>query len=60
MPGITMVTNAAKEKPFLSLSLFLDRHIIAQLLSETGNAPGREEPYAAVSLGKLRRAFFRR
>jgi hypothetical protein len=38
-----MVTNASKEKPFLSLSLFLDRHIIAQLLAETGNAPGRME-----------------
>ncbi|MDR0409545.1 MAG: AraC family transcriptional regulator [Spirochaetaceae bacterium] len=43
MPGTTMVTNASKEKPFLSLSLFLDRHIIAQLLAETGNAPGRME-----------------
>jgi AraC-like DNA-binding protein len=53
MPGMTMVTEASKEKPFLSLSLFLDRHIIAQLLAETGNASGSEDSYTAVSLEKV-------
>jgi AraC-like DNA-binding protein len=53
MPGMTMVTQAAKEKPFLSLSLFLDRHIVAQLLAETKSAPAAGNPYAAVSLGKV-------
>jgi hypothetical protein len=38
MPGISMVTKATKEKPLLSLSLLLDRHLVAQLLSETGSA----------------------
>jgi hypothetical protein len=49
-----MVTKASKEKPFLSLSLFLERQIIAQLLSETGNAPDSENLYTAVSLAKAR------
>jgi AraC-like DNA-binding protein len=51
--GITMVTKASKEKPFLSLSLFLDRHILSQLLAETGNLPGSDAPYTAVSLEKV-------
>jgi AraC-like DNA-binding protein len=54
MPGMTMVTKASKEKPFLSLSLFLDRHIITRLLAETGNAPGGESLSTAVSLEKVR------
>jgi AraC-like DNA-binding protein len=54
MPGISMVTKASKEKPLLSLSLVLDRHIIAQLLAETGSAPGGDDPYTAVSLEKVR------
>jgi hypothetical protein len=54
MPGLTMVTKASKEKPFLSLSLFLDRHIIARLLAEIGNASGKDDPYTAVSLAKTR------
>jgi AraC-like DNA-binding protein len=48
-----MVTKASKEKPLLSLSLLLDRHLVAQLLTETGNASGKDDPYTAVSLGKV-------
>ena len=53
MPGISMVTKASKEKPLLSLSLLLDRHLVAQLLAETGNAPANDDPYTAVSLEKV-------
>jgi AraC-like DNA-binding protein len=53
MPGISMVTKASKEKPLLSFSLVLDRHLIAQLLAETGNASGNNDPYTAVSLEKV-------
>jgi AraC-like DNA-binding protein len=54
MPGISMVTKASKEKPLLSLSFVLDRHIIAQLLAETESATGGDDPYTAVSLEKVR------
>jgi AraC-like DNA-binding protein len=53
MPAISMVTKASKEKPLLSFSLVLDRHLIAQLLTETGNTPGNDDPYTVVSLEKV-------
>lgn len=45
MPGSYHITQASPEEPFLSLSIKLDRHIIAQLLTEippasvSSNAP---------------------
>ena len=53
MPGRSMVTKASKETPLLSLSLLLDRQLIAQLLTEAGNALGSDDPYTAVSLEKV-------
>ncbi len=34
MPGVFHITQASSQKPFLSLSVKLDRHIITQLISE--------------------------
>jgi AraC-like DNA-binding protein len=34
LPAITTLTKASMEKPFLSLSLRLDRHLVAELLTE--------------------------
>jgi hypothetical protein len=34
MPGVVHITQASPEKPFLSLSIALDRHIITQLAAE--------------------------
>lgn len=34
MPGVFHITHASPQEPFLSLSIRLDRHIIAQLITE--------------------------
>jgi hypothetical protein len=52
MPGITMITKASKENPFLSLSLFLDRHSIAQLLAKPGTPPAARIPIPRYRLKK--------
>lgn len=50
MPGVFHISRASPEHPFLSLSVKLDRYIIAQLLSEMPAAAPVEnrEPHAVV------------
>lgn len=64
MPGVFHITQASAQKPFLSLSVKLDRHIITQLISEMPSivAPqaNPSSPVAISDVGKdLLDAFIR-
>jgi AraC-like DNA-binding protein len=58
LPAVTTITKASGEKPFLSLSLPLDRHLVAQLLAEetnnrkSGIASDSDKIRTAISISK--------